>query len=282
MQRIQDPDALVARPAVPTLTGNVGYFTNGNPQTAVPATPVPDWYLNMLQEEACAILTAAGLPLDGTATVLQAVEILIGRAANRPAPILMSFTNVGATQFVIPPGNYTNLKLRVWGAGGSGGGSSSLAYPGGGAGAGAYGETELHCNSGDVIEAVVGGGVVAGPGGTSAVTSNGNLLINCTGGAIGQNGSSGAVGSGGGGGIATGGQVSFNGNGGTTGIVYGSSGAIEGGSGAAGFGSEITRAVGSASAGLNANPGAYPGGGATGGTQNTAAGANGLIILEIS
>ena len=74
MQRIQDPAALTTRPATPVLTGPVGYFTNGNPASAQAATPVPDWWLNMNQEELCAILVAAGLPVDGTASVLQALQ----------------------------------------------------------------------------------------------------------------------------------------------------------------------------------------------------------------
>ncbi|HEY0276589.1 MAG TPA: tail fiber domain-containing protein [Paenirhodobacter sp.] len=87
MQRIQDPTAVAAEPAKPALSGTTGFFTNGNPGLGQPATVVPDWWLNMTQEELCAILTAAGLPLDGSKTVLQGIQALIGSAGGAFLPL---------------------------------------------------------------------------------------------------------------------------------------------------------------------------------------------------
>ncbi|MEX2450374.1 MAG: hypothetical protein WD407_05910 [Rhodospirillales bacterium] len=41
-----------------------GYFTGGDPQSAIPATKVPAEWLNMLQEELANVITGAGVTLD--------------------------------------------------------------------------------------------------------------------------------------------------------------------------------------------------------------------------
>jgi hypothetical protein len=69
MRRIKSPTAVASRPAVPALTGAEGYFTNGNPGAGVPATVMPDWWLNMMQDEFLAILAAAGIAPDTAGTV---------------------------------------------------------------------------------------------------------------------------------------------------------------------------------------------------------------------
>jgi hypothetical protein len=79
MQRIFDPTAAATLPAVPALSGSVGYFTGGVPGS-VAATRVRAWYLNMLQEELMTLLTTAGITPDTTGSnftqVLQAIQTL--------------------------------------------------------------------------------------------------------------------------------------------------------------------------------------------------------------
>jgi hypothetical protein len=80
MQRIHDATAAATLPAPPALTGPAGFFTGGAPGAVAP-TIVRDWWLNMLQEELLALLTAAGITPDTTATnfaqVLAAIRALI-------------------------------------------------------------------------------------------------------------------------------------------------------------------------------------------------------------
>nr|MCV4207581.1 hypothetical protein [Roseomonas sp. SXEYE001] len=75
MRRIKSPTAVASPPAVPTLAGVEGYFTNGNPAAGVPATRVPDWWLNMVQEELLAFPAAAGItPGANSDQALQSVR----------------------------------------------------------------------------------------------------------------------------------------------------------------------------------------------------------------
>ncbi|KWN77053.1 hypothetical protein [Burkholderia stagnalis] len=60
MFRIDDATAATSLPA-PEAAGTEGYFTEGNPTAGTPATNVRGSWLNMIQEELCAILTAAGI-----------------------------------------------------------------------------------------------------------------------------------------------------------------------------------------------------------------------------
>ena len=66
MQRVTTSTAVAVLPADPA-GGTPGYFANPNPGGGVPATiPNYEWY-NNVQEEICALPTAAGIALDGTA-----------------------------------------------------------------------------------------------------------------------------------------------------------------------------------------------------------------------
>ncbi|PAJ77306.1 hypothetical protein CJO71_30130 [Burkholderia ubonensis] len=60
MYRIDDQTAATSLP-VPELAGTEGYFTEGNPATGTPATIVRGSWMNMIQEELCSILAAAGI-----------------------------------------------------------------------------------------------------------------------------------------------------------------------------------------------------------------------------
>lgn len=63
MQRVKRSTAVAALPAMPA-GGTPGFFANPNPGGGVPATiPGYEWF-NSVQEELCALVTAAGLPLD--------------------------------------------------------------------------------------------------------------------------------------------------------------------------------------------------------------------------
>lgn len=80
MKRIYDPTAVASAPAVPALTGVEGFFTGGNPGGGTPATRVRAWWLNMVQEELFAFLTAAALTPDvaNSGQVLAAARVLFG------------------------------------------------------------------------------------------------------------------------------------------------------------------------------------------------------------
>jgi hypothetical protein len=60
MYRIDDATAATSLP-VPEAAGTEGFFTEGNPATGTPATNVRGSWLNMIQEELCSILAAAGI-----------------------------------------------------------------------------------------------------------------------------------------------------------------------------------------------------------------------------
>jgi hypothetical protein len=80
MQRIIDTTAVATLPAPPPLAGPAGYFSEGIPGS-VAATRARGWWLNMVQEELIALLTAAGITPDTTGTefnqVLAAINHLI-------------------------------------------------------------------------------------------------------------------------------------------------------------------------------------------------------------
>ncbi|WP_419900680.1 gp53-like domain-containing protein [Roseomonas sp. USHLN139] len=79
MKRIQHTTAAAALPAVPSLGGTLGFFTEGDPVGGIPATVVPAWWLNGIQEELAGIIEAAGLtPLASDNTqVLTALRRLM-------------------------------------------------------------------------------------------------------------------------------------------------------------------------------------------------------------
>ncbi|QHC36469.1 hypothetical protein [Komagataeibacter xylinus] len=83
--RIDDPTAASSPPAVPSASGlTPGYFTNGNPSASLPATLVPDWWLNMVQGELEAAVKGGGLTPDKTnnGQLLLAIQALAKGAAS--------------------------------------------------------------------------------------------------------------------------------------------------------------------------------------------------------
>ncbi|MBB5462865.1 hypothetical protein [Paraburkholderia sp. Cpub6] len=65
MFRIDDATAATSLPT-PEAAGTEGYFTEGNPTAGTPATNVRGSWLNMIQEELCSILAAAGITRSKT------------------------------------------------------------------------------------------------------------------------------------------------------------------------------------------------------------------------
>ena len=85
MQRIDNTTAAGSLPT-PASAGTPGYFTGGNPATAMPATIVDADWLNMIQEELIAVVTAASLSPSKTThnQVLAAITALISAGGGRP------------------------------------------------------------------------------------------------------------------------------------------------------------------------------------------------------
>ena len=79
MQRIQAPGNVSTKPALTERTQSPGYFHHGDPANGQQATLVTADWLNMVQEELVAIVTAAGIALnaENTAQVRAAIEKLI-------------------------------------------------------------------------------------------------------------------------------------------------------------------------------------------------------------
>lgn len=61
MQRVDTFGNTGSLPAAEAQVNAPGYFTIGNPSLSVPATIVPAWWLNAIQEELLAVILAAGL-----------------------------------------------------------------------------------------------------------------------------------------------------------------------------------------------------------------------------
>ena len=114
------------------------------------------------------------------------------------------YDNYGLTDLTVPSG-VTQIRLRVWGAGGGDG--NQLRARGGG---GAYLEGHLNVSVGDSVKLAVGqGGSIAGSGGgASLVYHNNSLILVAAGGgggaSDGNSGNSGVGGRGGAGGISQG------------------------------------------------------------------------------
>lgn len=79
MFRIDSQGAVNAPDATEAVGSIVGYFTEGNPQTATPATVVSADWLNTVQEELIGVVVAAGLTpdKDDRTQVLQALNAII-------------------------------------------------------------------------------------------------------------------------------------------------------------------------------------------------------------
>lgn len=71
MFRIDHPTAAATLPAIDPA-GTPGYFTEGDPQNAIPATVVTKDWANQIQEELLAVIIGAGItPVKGTNTQLR-------------------------------------------------------------------------------------------------------------------------------------------------------------------------------------------------------------------
>jgi hypothetical protein len=82
MFRIDNAKAVAVQPTYPSA-GTPGYYTKGDPNGGIPATPVDEWWLNQIQEELLALVVAGGLtPTKGTNTQIRdAVNALIVAAS---------------------------------------------------------------------------------------------------------------------------------------------------------------------------------------------------------
>ncbi len=300
MQRLQDPTAVATEPARPTLTGPTGFFTNGNPASQVPATDVQDWWLNMVQEELAAILTAAGMPLDNSKTVLQALEALFVAvptfntttasleasiasvqaliatevAQSRVGTRTATFATPGTSNWSVPAGVYGYWE-EIWGPGGAGGGSTT-GGAGGGGGGGGYVRSWIGVNPTDVVAVAVGQAGTPGNGSGSGATVG--TATSCTSplgqriaysGGPGGGAGSGALGIGGASGTTTGGDESQTGGQGGQGEIQ--NGVSSGGPG--GWSHQSSGVPGSIAQGVaGAGPGGGGGGGGNGGGGGTGGG----------
>ncbi|MBG0879439.1 hypothetical protein H0X90_21855 [Burkholderia sp. 9775_39] len=81
MFRTDQTTAVTSLP-VPAAAGTPGYFTGGNPATGQAATILDADWLNMVQEELCNLVVAAGLTLSKTtySQILAAIHVLGSRA----------------------------------------------------------------------------------------------------------------------------------------------------------------------------------------------------------
>ena len=86
MFRIDNATSAATADAVPAA-GTEQHFTEGNPATSVPATDVPAWWLNMVQDEIRNVVTEAGLTpdKDDNAQLLAAINAL--KAVGQPFDI---------------------------------------------------------------------------------------------------------------------------------------------------------------------------------------------------
>jgi hypothetical protein len=277
MQRVQDPTAVASQPAPPALSGPTGFFQGAIASAIV--TRVRYWWLNMIQEELVAFLTAAGLALDGSQTVLAAVRILTG----------FNLQIVSASGAITVPTGKTSALALMWGGGGGGGGttgSGSIAAGGGGATFGLVRVGNLTPGSG--LTMTIGQG---GAGGQSGGNGTG-------GGATSFDGYAGLTGGGGGQGagastIATTpgapGTSLFLYNGATGWPCYGSSGGtgyvagstIVAGSSGAAFGCGSASPSSSSTTAQAGFGGPNPGQGGSGGLAGGGGGpgSNGLILI---
>jgi hypothetical protein len=135
MFRIDDATAATSIPA-PEAAGTEGYFTEGNPTAGTPATNVRGSWLNMIQEELCAILAAAGIARSKTsynqvnAALQKMYSPVIGSRVNLKGSCVAGATSITITAdqivvgtalngqtYVLPSFNKT-LNLATTGAGG--------------------------------------------------------------------------------------------------------------------------------------------------------------------
>jgi hypothetical protein len=269
LHRIDVPSA---SPTLPTFAapGSGGYFTAGNPLTAVDATIVDQDWANMVQEELAAVVLGAGLTLTkgNTAQLLQALRTTIGKN-------IQVFGANGS--FTVPP-SVTRLHIMLWAGGGGGGGSTGSPSAASGGGGGGYVEGIFTVTPGQVIPMTVGAVGTGGTGatdGTDGGASSAGTLCSAVGGGRGRGTSSAFQGSFGAPGSAVGGVIIAGPQSGGTGTGIGSVGF--GGFGGASF----CCAGGPGSVGIGGN-GQAPGGGGGGGANGApgSAGGQGFIIVK--
>lgn len=159
---------------------------------------------------------------------------------------VVTFTNVGTTNWTVPEGVSSVEVLVVAGGGGSGGSGNTGYYGGGGGGGGLIYESSFTVTPSETISVTVGDGGLAGvqvgdagyPGGNGGNSSFGSLVAIGGGGGGGNsaNNRAGTLGgSGGGGSLYSGlGGAGTAGQGKVGGRVYGQCGAGGGGAGSAG------------------------------------------------
>lgn len=81
MQRVDSFGTAASLPAAEPQVNTPGYFDIGNPSLSVPATVVPAWWCNQIQEELIAVILAGGVTLaKGTNNqLLTALGGLVGQ-----------------------------------------------------------------------------------------------------------------------------------------------------------------------------------------------------------
>ncbi|WP_052402609.1 hypothetical protein [Muricoccus aerilatus] len=277
MRRIFHATAVASRPAVPPLAGVEGFFTNGDPAASVPATVVPAWWLNQLQEEFLSIILAAGLTPDANnlSQVLAAIRALTPTNINQ-VTFLSSGTYTPHPKLIL-------ARVRVIGGGAGGGGATggSSGSSGGGGGGGAYSEgTYSRATIGSSRAIVVGAGGSGGAFGASG--TNGGLsslagIINANGGGAGGGAGDGLIAGGGIGGGSAGGHINIPGAGGSTGAL-GVGGA--GGGNPLGTGGVLSYPTAATGAYGNGYGGGGAGAGATLNGRIGGAGTQGAVFIE--
>lgn len=285
-------DRIIATNSVPSsladtapTTGTPQFATNGNPATAQPATVLPAYMFNAIQEEIIAAIVAAGQTPDRTnnAQLLAAIRVLGGSGGQQP------FSASGT--FTVPTG-VTAADVELWGGGGGAGanvaGTATYSFGGGGAGAGYSRKRVSGLTAGQAIPVTVGaggtGGVSGGAAATAGGTSSFGSYVSATGGGPGgpSTGSAPSV-TFGSPGNGVGGDLNVPGQSGGTGFLANNPTYAVATGGGGCFGTPTGR---NSSGNLNGNPGLFPGGGGgpgvtiTGSAQNGGAGAAGFVMVR--
>lgn len=288
MFRVDDPSAVPTLPT-PSAAGTPGYFTEGVPGVT-PATLVRADFLNMVQDELMAIVTAAGLTPSKT-TRNQVLTALAGRLLRTSIYInsggtLQVSVNGGAfgtaSSTFTALANTTACDVEVQGGGGGGGGtqgtSAGQAAAGGGGGAGGYAFKRYTSGfSGITITVASATTPVAGVAGPTGNTSSFGALLSALGGGGGVQGPAATLdgryfGTAGGGSVS--GAADFATAGGQGGSAsYSTSGTVSG----AGGTSHFAPGAGSVTPNSNGLSGGYGGGGGGAATAASQAGYTGGI-----
>ena len=169
------------------------------------------------------------------------------------------------------PSGISQVRARLWGAGGGSGAGGS---------GGGYAEGYFPVTPGTTIAITVGAG---GTSGLAGGTTSFGTFASATGGAPGGSGSANGAGvAAANGGTGSGGSLGISGQFGQNGLVFPGGGLVGGSGGAAFGGGGAFGPAGSSSTSLPGLDGAFAGAGGSGGIADGAGGtgANGLVILE--